>query len=211
MHLKRIQSHVLGFLLLVGLSACSSGSDTSTPSATAPSTSPAEGLWTGTTDTNRTVTGIVLDDGVYWFLYSVVGDPSLIAGVVQGDSTSQNGALTSSNATDFSVERVIPLILKATVDGTYTSKQSLNGRTVYQNNAQPQDTFTTTYDRDYELTSNINAVAGTIPARWLQVKTCLLPYLPLETSLVTLLLISLLLDVPSAVYSSLEHMEMYLM
>lgn len=162
MHLKRIQSHVLGFLLLVGLSACSSGGDTSTPSATAPSASPAEGLWTGTTNTNnRTVTGVVLDDGIYWFLYSAAGDPSLIAGVVQGDSSSQNGALTSSNATDFSVERVIPLILKATVDGTYTSKQSLNGRIVYQNNAQPQDTFTMTYDRDYELTPNINAVAGT--------------------------------------------------
>ena len=159
MHLKRIQSHVLGLLLLVSLSACSSGGDTPTQSAT----SPAEGLWTGTTNTNnRTVTGVVLDDGVYWFLYSAASDPSLIAGVVQGDSSSQNGALTSSNATDFSVERAIPLIiLKATVDGTYTSKQSLNGKIVYQNNAQAQDAFATTYNSDYESAPNINAVAGT--------------------------------------------------
>lgn len=163
MHLKRIQSHVLGFLLLVGLSACSSGGDTSTPSATAPSASPAEGLWTGTTNTNnRTVTGVVLDDGVYWFLYSAASDPSLIVGVVQGDSSSQNGVLTSSNATDFSVERAIPLItLKATVDGTYTTKQSLDGKIVYQNNAQAQDAFATTYNSDYESAPNINAVAGT--------------------------------------------------
>ncbi len=162
MHLKLIQSHVLGVLLLVSLSACSGGGDTPTPSATASPASPAEGLWTGITNTNdRTVTGVVLDDGGYWFLYSAVGDPSLIAGVVQGDSTSQNGALTSSNATDFSVERGTPLVLKATVDGTYTMKQSLDGTIVYPNNAPPRDTFTTTYDRDYELAPDINAVAGT--------------------------------------------------
>lgn len=164
MHLKRIQSHVLGLLFLVSLSACSGGGDTPAPSATAPDASPAEGLWTGTTttnNTNRTVTGVVLDDGVYWFLYSAVGDPSFIAGVVQGDSTSQNGSLTSSNTTDFSVERGTPLVLKATVDGTYTMKQSLNGTIVYQNNAPPQDKFTTTYDRDYESAPDINAVAGT--------------------------------------------------
>lgn len=161
MHLKRIQNHVLNLLLLVSLSACSDGGDTSTPSATAPPASPAEGLWTGTTNTNRTVTGVVLDDGVYWFLYSAVGDPSFIAGVVQGDSSSQNGVLTSSNATDFSVERGITPTLKARVDGTYTTKQSLNGTIVYQNNASPQDEFTTTYNSDYELAPDINAVVGT--------------------------------------------------
>ncbi|MBS0184155.1 MAG: hypothetical protein JSS39_17350 [Nitrospira sp.] len=161
MHLKRIQSQVLGFLLLVSLSACSGGGDTPTPSPTAIPAASAEGLWTGTTNANRTATGVVLDDSVYWFLYSAAGDPSLIAGVVQGDSTSQNGSLTSSNTTDFSVERGTPLVLKATVDGTYTSKQSLNGTIVYQNNALPQDTFTTTYDNDYESAPDINAAAGT--------------------------------------------------
>lgn len=161
MHLKRIQSHVLTVLLLASLSACSDGGDTSTPSATAPPASPAEGLWTGTTNTNRTVTGVVLDDGVYWFLYSMVGDPSLIVGVVQGESSSQNGVLRSSSATDFSVERGIPPTLNATVDGSYTMKQRLDGTIVYQNNAQAQDSFTTIYDRDYESAPDINAVAGT--------------------------------------------------
>lgn len=163
MHRSRMVILVFGLLFVSYLSACSGGGDTSTPSATAPPASPAEGLWTGTTNTNnRTVTGVVLDDGVYWFLYSAAGDPSLIAGVVQGDSSSQNGALTSSNATDFSVERAIPLItLKATVDGSYTMKQRLDGTIVYQNNAQAQDSFKTTYDRDYESAPDINAVAGT--------------------------------------------------
>jgi len=161
MQLKRIQDHVLILLLLVGLSACGDGGDTSTPSSTAPPASPAEGLWTGTTNTNRTVTGVVLDDGAYWFLYSMVGDPSLIAGVVQGGSSSQNGVLTSSNATDFNVERGIPPTLIATIDGSYTMKQRLDGTIVYQNNAQPQDKFTATYSSDYESAPDINAAAGT--------------------------------------------------
>ncbi len=163
MHVKQNQNRALGLLLFVSLSACSGGGDTPTPSVTAPPASPAEGLWTGTTNTNnRTVTGVVLDDSVYWFLYSVAGDPSLIAGVVQGNSSSQNGVLTSSNATDFSVERAIPLItLKAAVDGAYTTKQSLDGMVVYQNNAQAQDAFTTTYNSDYESAPDITAVAGT--------------------------------------------------
>lgn len=167
MHLKRIQSHVLSFLLLVGLSACSGGGDTPTPSTTVLPASPAEGLWIGATNANpnRTVMGVVLDDGVYWFLYSVPGDPSLIVGVVQGDSSSQNGALTSSNATDFSVERGITPTLNATVDGTYTTKQSLNGTIVYKNNAQTQDTFATTYNSEYDLVPDMNAVAGTYTGR----------------------------------------------
>lgn len=161
MQLKRIQGYTFGLLLVVSLSACGGEGDTSTPPpATAAATS-AEGLWTGTTNTNtnRTVTGVVLDDGVYWFLYSVAGDPSLIAGVVQGDSSSQNGTLISSNATDFSVERGIPSTLTASVDGSYT-KQSLNGTISYQNNAPAQETFTTTYGSDYDLTPSLNAVAG---------------------------------------------------
>ena len=161
MHRSRMVILVFGLLFVSYLSACSGGGDTSTPSPTALPAASAEGIWTGTTDTNRTVTGVVLDDGVYWFLYSAAGDPSLIAGVVQGDSSSQSGALTSSNATDFSVERAIPLItLKATVDGTYTTKQSLNGKIVYQNNVQAQDSFRATYDSDYESAPDINAVAG---------------------------------------------------
>lgn len=156
MHLKRIRSYVLGLLLLVGLSACSDGGDTSTPSATTPAAPSAEGLWTGTTDTNRTVTALVLDNGVYWALYIEASNPSVIAGVVQGDSSSQNGAFTSSNARDFNLQNGT---LDATINGSYVMKQSLNGTMVYQTGEQ--STFTLTYHSDYESVPDINAVAGT--------------------------------------------------
>jgi hypothetical protein len=161
MHLQWIQGHILSLLLLVSLSACSGGGVTSTPPPTALPAASAEGFWNGTNSTNRrTVTGVILNDGVYWFLYSVEDNPEIIAGVVQGNSTSQNGALTSSDATDFSVERGIPPTLNASVDGNYTIKH-LNGTISYLNNAQEQEKFTTTYDNDYESIPDINAVVGT--------------------------------------------------
>jgi hypothetical protein len=101
----------------------------------------------------------VLDDGIYWFLYSVAGNPSIIAGVIQGDSSSQNGVLNSSTATDFSIERA-PLILNPGVDGTYIIKQSLSG-TISYSTPNTQNTFTTTYDSTYESAPDVGTIAGT--------------------------------------------------
>lgn len=157
MYLQRIRGSFFGLLFLMGFTACSGGEgDTSTPSLAPPPAASAEGLWFGTTDSNRTAAGVVLDDGVYWFLYSVVGDPAIIEGVIQGDSSSQNGDFTSLNAKDFNLETGI---LNATINGSYVMKQSLNGTIVYQNSTQV--TFTATYDSDYELIPDMNAVAGT--------------------------------------------------
>lgn len=156
MRLKRIQSYILGLLLVVSLSACGGDGDTPTPPPATASATSAEGHWTGTTDTNRTVKALVLDDGVYWALYSDASNPSIIAGVIQGDSSSQNGAFTSSNARDFNLQTGI---LEALINGTYAMKQNLNGTIVYQTGGQ--STFTMTYNSDYDLTPDINAVAGT--------------------------------------------------
>ncbi|MGZ8405690.1 MAG: hypothetical protein ACXW38_08440 [Nitrospira sp.] len=156
MQLKRIQSYILGLLLVVSLSACGGDGDIPTPPPVTASATSAEGHWTGTTDTNRTVKALVLDDGIYWALYSDASTPSIIAGVIQGDSSSQNGAFTSSNARDFNLQTGI---LEALINGTYAMKQNLNGTIVYQTGGQ--STFTMTYNSDYDLTPDINAVAGT--------------------------------------------------
>jgi hypothetical protein len=47
----------------------------------------------GGTNTNRTITGVVLNDGTYYFLYSVPANPNLIAGVVQGNAPRTTAAL----------------------------------------------------------------------------------------------------------------------
>lgn len=159
--MQRITTSFVSLFVLASLAACSGEGDTSPPSPAPLPAATAEGLWLGATNSNpsRTVTGVVLDDGVYWFLYSVAGNSSIIAGVVQGVSTSQNGVLNSANATDFSIERT-PLILNPSVDGSYTMKQSLSG-TISYTNPNTQNTFTTTYDSNYELVPDITAMAGT--------------------------------------------------
>jgi hypothetical protein len=100
----------------------------------------------------------VLDDGVYWLLYSAENDPSTVAGLIQGDSSSRNGVFTSSNARDFNFET--GQALDAQINGTNAMKQSLNATLVYSVGGQ-STSFTTTYDADYDLVPDMNAVAGT--------------------------------------------------
>lgn len=175
MHVKWIQGPILGLAFLVGLSACGGDGDTPVQSPTTPSIASAEGLWNGTIGAGRTVSWFVLDDGVYWALYSEPSNPSIIAGIVQGDSSSQNGAFTSANATDFNLANGI---LPATINGSYFVKQSLSGQIAYLGGPS---TFTTTYDNVYDLTPDINAVAGTYNGSVTPTETVTVTVLPNKT------------------------------
>ncbi len=66
--------------------------------------------------------------------------------------------ITSSNAKDFNFET--GKTLDATITGSYTMKQSLNGTVVYLIGG-PSTSVTTTYESDYDLVPDMNAVAGT--------------------------------------------------
>ena len=146
-----------GVCCLSLLAACSSGGSDNSSAPTPPSAATsAEGLWNGTTSTNRTIGGLVLDDGSYWFLYTVIGNPNVVAGLVQGTGTSNFGSFTSSDTRDFNLEGLG--ILNATIAATYVQKSSLNGTITYQNAGTGN--FTSTYSANYELTPNMNLVAG---------------------------------------------------
>src|SRR5215831_16085778 len=131
---RGIRDIYLSLFFAVCLSACGDGSMTSSP----PPTSSAVGLWNGTTVSGRTIGGLVLDDGTYWFLYTSIGNPSVVAGLVQGDYTAQNGSFTSSNAVDFNLEGLG--ILNSSIDGTYVTKQTLSGTIAHQNGQTPFST-----------------------------------------------------------------------
>lgn len=155
---KKILSLFSLFCLAMSFSACSDGgSDTAAAPAPASATS-AEGLWNGTTNSGRTIAGLVLNDGTYWFLYTLMGNPSVVAGVVQGTGISQNGSITSSDTKDFNLEGLG--ILNASINGSYVMKQSLSGTIVIANNGG-HSTFTTTYDTDYDIAPNASLLAGT--------------------------------------------------
>ena len=156
MHKKTVSLLSIVFLA-VSLSACSDGGG-DTPASPAPAAALAEGLWNGTSNSGRSVAGLILNDGTYWFLYTLMGNPSVVAGVVQGNGTSQNGSITSSNTKDFNLEGLG--ILNASINGSYIVKQSLSGTIVIANNGG-QSTFTTTYDADYDAPPNPALLTGT--------------------------------------------------
>ena len=129
-------------------------------------TYPPEGMWVGTTDSNRFVYGFVLSTTEYWIIYSKESDPGIIAGSIQGTSTvipgpivgtSATGDLTSSNAKDFSLEGAV--ILDASILASYVEKTSFDGTITYT--TPPSSArFTATYDKRWELTPTLDSLAG---------------------------------------------------
>ena len=115
-----------------------------------------DGLWHGATDTSRFVSGVVLDDGGYWVLYSQINSPGTIAGVVQGTGNGSGGNFSSSNAKDFNFEGLG--ILNATVSASYTENQSFDGAVSYSIGGVVN--FSTDYDASYDEQPNLSQLAG---------------------------------------------------
>lgn len=117
----------------------------------------AEGLWIGGTGNGRAVTGVILDDGTYWILYSIVGNSNVLGGLVQGDGSSQNGSFTSTNGKDFNLEGLG--ISSVNVDANYTEEQSFDGIVQYSGTGE-EISFDTSYDSDYELEPSLSEIEG---------------------------------------------------
>lgn len=133
--------------------ACGGGGGDSTPAGP----SPAQGLWIGTTTTNRTVTGLVLSDGSYYVLYSLVGNAAVLGGAVHGNSSASAGTWSSGDARDFNLEGAG--VLSASLGGTYSTKQSIAGTVTYASGASTN--FSGTYSSNYETTPTLPALTAT--------------------------------------------------
>lgn len=79
-----------------------------------------------------------------------------VAGAIQGQSTSSNGAFASADARDFNLEGLG--INDATINGSYVSRQSLAGTVTYSNQSV---TFNGSYSTLYDAVPSLAAVAGT--------------------------------------------------
>jgi hypothetical protein len=117
----------------------------------------AEGRWTGSTLTSRTVAGLVLDDGSYWLFYTASDNPNILAGLIQGTGTSHSGSFGSSNTRDFNVEGTG--IRAATMRGSYVPNKRFHGTIAYVTG--DTESFTSAYDADYEVAPNMTLLAGT--------------------------------------------------
>jgi hypothetical protein len=138
--------------------ACGGGyRESDVSSLSQPLATSAEGRWTGTTSTGRTVTGLVLDDGSYWLFYTAKDQPNILAGLVQGTGTSHSGAFGSSNTRDFNLEGAG--IRAATMRGRYVPNKRFDGTIAYVTGET--ESFTSTYDGNSVSAPNLTLVAGT--------------------------------------------------
>jgi len=148
------------FSVVLLLSACGGSGGSTSEGGAAPATSTqAQGFWSGTTSTNRTVAAMVLGDGTYYVLYTAVNDPTTVEGfsVGSGSATASPGVFSSSNLVDFNFAGAG--INSATLSANYTAKQSFNGTINYTGGTST--TFTGAYDSTYETVPTISALAGT--------------------------------------------------
>jgi len=127
------------------------------PPAPSPAPPPiAAGLWQGTTNTNRSIVGLVFTTGDYYVMYSPIGNPASIAGVVQGRGTLNGASFAATDARDFNLEGAG--VLSATVSASVRTKSSFNGAISYTSNGTT--TFTSTYNASFEAVPTLSSVAG---------------------------------------------------
>src|ERR1700690_51299 len=91
-------------IISIAATGCGGGSSASVSVAPPNVTTIPDGLYNGKTSNGRPITGLILDDGNYYVLYSGINNPSVIGGFVQGNGTVLNGKFTSNNGKDFSFE-----------------------------------------------------------------------------------------------------------
>ncbi|NML48209.1 hypothetical protein HHL11_30960 [Ramlibacter sp. G-1-2-2] len=147
----RVQlSAALAAALLV-LAGCGGGDDETPGPAQA-----ADGLWIGSTGSNRTVTGLVFADGSYYVMYSSPGYPNVLGGAVMGQGSMTDAAFTSASALHLNLEGLG--VLRASVAATVAKKQSFDG--TINSTGIPPVTFTSTYNTDYERQATGAALVG---------------------------------------------------
>jgi len=145
-----------------GSTTTAAGTPTSPSTTTTAATVTAEGLYLGTISTGRSFTGLVLDDGSYYVIYTALNNSSAIAGAVVGNTTSSNGSFTSTNARDINLDGIG--FQNATISGSFREKASLSGTVTYPALGD-SITFSGNYDPAYMNTPSLAALAGTYSGR----------------------------------------------
>ena len=121
----------------------------------APTAGTAEGIWIGSTAAQSLIEAFVLDDGTYYFLYSLPNSYN-IGGMIQGHGVSVEGSFDTADARDFSVSgRGVTM---AALAADYVSKSSLDGNLTF---SLGSTSFATDYQATYEQPASLAAASGT--------------------------------------------------
>lgn len=158
-HMKQSMVTVLGLLILAGCGggggggSASANDGSSAPSST-PASSPA-GFWNGTTNTDRVISLIILDDNTFYTFYTPEGDPNNLAGVAQGHAAVNGGTFNANDVQDFNFEE--NKVMAETVTASFTPRTSFDGSVTA---AAGTITFKTTFDPDYDKPAKTTDAAG---------------------------------------------------
>ncbi|MBC8642379.1 hypothetical protein IAG25_36870 [Caballeronia sp. EK] len=141
-------------IALAGCGGGGGGGSDSTPSA--PEANAAQGLYSGTDVNGNVVGGVVLDTGVYYFVYANTTTNAF--GLVQGTASASHGAFQSDNARTFDITGTSAS--DTPVLAGYNEKNSVQG-VIYTSAAKQNSIkFNLLYDGTYERAIALSAVAG---------------------------------------------------
>jgi hypothetical protein len=154
----KISASVL--LACVALAGCG-GSDDSQEMPEVVDGPSAEGAYLGalTSSQSSAFKLLILENGEFWTLYgNQYSDQFLVAGLIQGSGTSDNGNFTSSNAKDFGFAPALEAPVNATYDATAkTIKGAIKERTNVVNfNGGPLPVS----QYNYNTAASLNNIAG---------------------------------------------------
>jgi hypothetical protein len=150
----RVRQRAVGGLLVVAFAMSACGGEDQPASFGTP-----EGLWHGATGFGKSLNGLVLDDGTFWFMYSAAGNASVMAGFVQSNSHSGVETFSTWDSVDFNLEGSGISINGVIAGGGYIPQATMDGFINFR--LQLPDSFSATYDVDYSLTPSLATLAGT--------------------------------------------------
>jgi len=114
---------------------------------------PYAGQWLGSLSPGRQASGVVLDDGSYYVIYSRQGAPSVIGGVLQGSGDFHGSRFTSTDGRDFNMEGV-RATQAAIVSGKISPRRSVEG------SVNGATAFKLSHVRDSDGEADLAALAG---------------------------------------------------
>ena len=115
----------------------------------------ADGIYNGTSNTNRSMTAIILADNSYYLTYSKPGEPGALDGVAFGSGALSNGTFSSDNLKDVNLSGTV---LSGSLLGMYDSKKKFDGSITYLDKSVVA--FNSTYESAYASAPPLAGLAG---------------------------------------------------
>ncbi|KQR78764.1 hypothetical protein ASG35_10265 [Burkholderia sp. Leaf177] len=117
----------------------------------------AQGFYSGTDNAGDIINGVVLDTGVYYFVY--VNQTTNTLGLVQGTASRANGPLVSADARNYVIGQ--NSVTPDNIAFSLAAQTSLNGTITPVASGSTPVSFTTQYSTVYDQAPSLAAIAGT--------------------------------------------------